>query len=108
MVVSQSGETADNLACLREIKCRGVKTIGIINVAGSTIAREVDGGIYIHASPEISVASTKVFTSQVAAITILGIQITQANSEGIHETSEFIDELAKIPDEIDNVIKNYK
>lgn len=108
LVVSQSGETADTLACLREIKRRGVKTIGIINAVGSTIAREVDGGIYVHAGPEISVASTKAFTSQVAAITMLGIQIAQAKGVGIQETSKYIDELAKLPDEIDNVIKNYK
>lgn len=108
LVVSQSGETADTLACLREIKRRGVKTIGIINAVGSTIAREVDGGIYVHAGPEISVASTKAFTSQVAAITMLGIQIAQAKGAGIQETSKYIDELAKLPDEIDNVIKNYK
>lgn len=108
LVVSQSGETADTLACLREIKRRDVKTIGIINAVGSTIAREVDGGIYVHAGPEISVASTKAFTSQVAAITMLGIQIAQAKGVGIQETSKYIDELAKLPDEIDNVIKNYK
>jgi len=108
LVVSQSGETADTLACLREIKRRGVKTIGIINAVGSTIAREVDGGIYVHAGPEISVASTKAFTSQVAAITMLGIQIAQAKGAGIQETSKYIDELAKLPDEIDNVITNYK
>ncbi|PKL31422.1 glutamine--fructose-6-phosphate transaminase (isomerizing) [Candidatus Saccharibacteria bacterium HGW-Saccharibacteria-1] len=108
LVVSQSGETADTLACLREIKRRDVKTIGIINTVGSTIAREVDGGIYVHAGPEISVASTKAFTSQVAAITMLGIQIAQAKGVGIKETSKYIDELAKLPDEIDNVIKNYK
>ena len=58
LIVSQSGETADTLACLREIKKRGVKTLGIVNVIGSTIAREVDGGTYVHAGPEISVAST--------------------------------------------------
>lgn len=108
LVVSQSGETADTLACLREIKRRSVKTIGIINAVGSTIAREVDGGIYVHAGPEISVASTKAFTSQVAAITMLGIQIAQAKGAGIQETSKYIDELAKLPDEIDNVITNYK
>jgi len=108
LVVSQSGETADTLACLREIKRRGVKTIGIINAVGSTIAREVDGGIYVHAGPEISVASTKAFTSQVAAITMLGIQIAQAKGAGAQETSKYIDELAILPNEIENVIKNYK
>jgi len=63
LVISQSGETADTLACLREIKRRGVKTLGIINAVGSTIAREVDGGVYVHAGPEISVASTKAYVA---------------------------------------------
>lgn len=108
IVVSQSGETADTLACLREIQRRGVKTLGIINAVGSTIAREVDGGIYVHAGPEISVASTKAFTSQVAAITMLGIQIAQAKGTGVQEISKYVDELVKLPDEIENVVKNYK
>ncbi len=60
LVLSQSGETADTLACLREVQRRGVKTLGVINAVGSTIAREVEGGVYVHAGPEISVASTKV------------------------------------------------
>ena len=68
LIVSQSGETADTLACLREIKKQGIKTIGIVNAIGSTIAREVDGGTYVHVGPEISVASTKAFTSQVIAM----------------------------------------
>ena len=108
LVISQSGETADTLACLREIKRRGVKTLGIINAVGSTIAREVDGGVYVHAGPEISVASTKAFTSQVAAITMFGIQVAQAKGIGVQSTSKYIDELAKLPDEIENVVKNYK
>ena len=62
LIVSQSGETADTLACLREIKKQGIPTIGIVNAIGSTIAREVDGGTYVHVGPEISVASTKAFT----------------------------------------------
>jgi glucosamine--fructose-6-phosphate aminotransferase (isomerizing) len=108
LVVSQSGETADTLACLREIKRRGVKTLGIINAVGSTIAREVDGGVYVHVGPEISVASTKAFTSQVAVITMLGIQIAQAKGTGVQEIAKYVDELAKLPDEIENVVKNYK
>lgn len=108
LVVSQSGETADTLACLREIKRRGVKTLGIINAVGSTIAREVDGGIYVHAGPEISVASTKAFTSQVAAITMFGIQVAQAKGAGVQEISKYIQELGKLPDEIENVITKNK
>lgn len=108
LVVSQSGETADTLACLREIKRRGVKTLGIINAVGSTIAREVDGGVYVHAGPEISVASTKAFTSQVAAMVMFGIQVAQAKGVGIQDTSSYIEELAQLPDEIEAVIKNHK
>ncbi len=108
LVVSQSGETADTLACLREIKRRGVKTLGIINAVGSTIAREVDGGIYVHAGPEISVASTKAFTSQVAAMSMFGVQLAQAKGASIQSTAAFVDELAQLPAEIKSVIKNYK
>lgn len=108
LVISQSGETADTLACLREIKRRGIKTLGIINAVGSTIAREVDGGVYVHAGPEISVASTKAFTSQVAAITMFGIQMAQAKGEGIGNIYQYIDELDQLPNEIDKVVKNYR
>lgn len=104
LIVSQSGETADTLACLREIKRRGVKTLGVVNVVGSTIAREVDGGVYVHAGPEISVASTKAFTSQVAAMTIFGLQLAQAKGVGLKELDTYIDELAILPDEIERVL----
>ena len=73
--LSQSGETADTLAALREAKRRGARTLGIVNVVGSTIAREVEGGIYLHAGPEIGVASTKAFTSQIAALALLTLKI---------------------------------
>ncbi len=104
LVVSQSGETADTLACLREVKRRGVRVLGIVNVVGSTIAREVDGGVYVHAGPEISVASTKAFTSQVAAMTIFGIQLAQAKGTGAEELNKYIHELAQLPDEIEKVL----
>lgn len=107
LIVSQSGETADTLACLREIKGRGVRTLGIINAVGSTIAREVDGGIYVHAGPEISVASTKAFTSQVSAMMMFGIQLAQAKGSGIQETTEYVSELSRLPDEIAGVIKKH-
>jgi glucosamine--fructose-6-phosphate aminotransferase (isomerizing) len=108
LVVSQSGETADTLACLREIKQRGIRTLGIINAVGSTIAREVDGGIYVHAGPEISVASTKAFTSQVSAMIMFGIQVAQAQGAGAQHTSKYVEELAKLPDEIEKVLKNHQ
>jgi glucosamine--fructose-6-phosphate aminotransferase (isomerizing) len=108
LVVSQSGETADTLACLREVKRRGVKTLGVINVVGSTIAREVDGGVYVHAGPEISVASTKAFTSQVAAMTIFGVQLAMAKGASAEELNEYIRELAILPKEIGKVLEAKK
>lgn len=108
LVVSQSGETADTLACLREIKRRGVKTLGVINAVGSTIAREVDGGVYVHAGPEISVASTKAFTSQVAAMTVFGVQLAQAKGAGVQELNQYITELAELPGEIEKVLNAHR
>ena len=104
LIVSQSGETADLLACLREIKRRDVRTIGVINAVGSTIAREVDGGVYVHAGPEISVASTKAFTSQVAAMTIFGVQLAQAKGASMQTLHQYVEELAALPDEIKSVL----
>jgi glucosamine--fructose-6-phosphate aminotransferase (isomerizing) len=108
LIVSQSGETADTLACMREIKARGVRTLGVINAVGSTIAREVDGGVYVHAGPEISVASTKAFTSQTAAMLMFGIMIAQAKSLNPRDTVAYVDELLALPDEIDKLLKKYR
>ena len=105
LIVSQSGETADTIACLREIKQRGIRTLGIINAVGSTIAREVDGGIYVHAGPEISVASTKAFTSQTSAMIMFGIQVAQAKGVGNELTAKYVDELSRLPDEIKKLLK---
>jgi glucosamine--fructose-6-phosphate aminotransferase (isomerizing) len=77
IVISQSGETADTLAAMREAKRRGARTLGIVNVVGSTIAREDDGGIYVHAGPEIGVASTKAFTSQVIALALFTLKLAR-------------------------------
>lgn len=104
LIVSQSGETADTLACLVELKRRGVRCLGIVNAVGSSIAREVDGGVYVHVGPEISVASTKAFTSQVAAITLFGLVVAQAKGAGAKELSEYISELDRLPSEIEKVI----
>jgi glucosamine--fructose-6-phosphate aminotransferase (isomerizing) len=75
MVVSQSGETADTLASLREMQRRGIRTLGIVNVVGSSVAREVDGGVYLHVGPEISVASTKAFTAMAIAQLLVGLEV---------------------------------
>ncbi len=100
LIVSQSGETADTLACLREIKKQGIKTIGIVNAIGSTIAREVDGGTYVHVGPEISVASTKAFTSQVIAMVIFGLTIAQAKGVKPGILYPYIKEIAAMPEAI--------
>lgn len=104
LVVSQSGETADTLACLREIKKQGIKTIGIVNAVSSTIAREVDGGTYVHVGPEISVASTKAFTSQVVAMVMFGLTIAQAKGVKPAVLRPYVEEIAKLPSEIEAVL----
>lgn len=104
LIVSQSGETADTLACLREIKKHGIKTIGIVNAIGSTIAREVDGGTYVHVGPEISVASTKAFTSQVVAMVMFGLTIAQAKGVKPGTLRPYVEEIAKLPEEIRAVL----
>ncbi len=107
LIVSQSGETADTLACLQELKRRGVKCLGVVNVVGSTIAREVDGGVYVHVGAEISVASTKAFTSQVAAITIFGMMVARAKGVSQKQLSSYIKELELLPGEIEKAIKKH-
>ena len=107
LIVSQSGETADTLACLQELKRRGVKCLGVVNAVGSTIAREVDGGVYVHVGAEISVASTKAFTSQVAAITIFGLMMAQAKGTSTRQLSDYITELAMLPREIEKLLEKH-
>ncbi len=104
LIVSQSGETADTLACLVELKRRGVRCLGIVNAVGSSIAREVDGGVYVHVGPEISVASTKAFTSQVAAIVLFGLVVAQAKGLGAKELADYVRELDALPAEIEATI----
>jgi glucosamine--fructose-6-phosphate aminotransferase (isomerizing) len=105
LIVSQSGETADTLACLDELKRRGVKCLGIINAVGSTIAREVDGGVYVHVGAEVSVASTKAFTSQVAAITMFGLMVAQAKGVSAKVLNTYVNELDMLPGEIGTILK---
>lgn len=107
LIVSQSGETADTLACLQELKRRGVKCLGVVNAVGSTIAREVDGGVYVHVGAEISVASSKAFTSQVVAITIFGLMVAQAKGVGQKQLRDFIQELELLPSEIEKTLKTH-
>jgi len=105
-VISQSGETADTLAALREAKGRGVKVFGITNVVGSTIARETDGGVYIHAGTEIGVASTKAFTSQTTVLILLGVMLGRINHIEPAYGKRFIKELRLIPEKIELILQN--
>ena len=108
LIVSQSGETADTLACLREIKKQGVKTIGIVNAIGSTIAREVDGGTDVHVGPEISVASTKAFTSQVIAMVMFGLTIAQAKGVRPGTLKPYVEEIDKLPEAIRTTLESVR
>lgn len=105
IVISQSGETADTLAALRQAKENGALVIGVVNVVGSSIARETDAGVYIHAGPEIGVASTKAFTGQVTVLTLIAIQLAQyRGSISEKRAKELIQELDKIPGKMQKVL----
>ncbi len=105
LAVSQSGETADTLAAMREIQHRGGKVLGICNSVGSTIARESDGGVYIHAGPEIAVASTKAFTSQVTIFLLLSLMIGRMRNIPLAAGKQFVDELQGIPEKIRTILE---
>ncbi len=104
IVMSQSGETADTLAAMREAKRRGARTLGIVNQVGSTIAREADGGIYIHAGPEIGVASTKAFTSQVVALALLTLKLGRLRQMSILDGRKLVEALQALPGQIQNIL----
>jgi glucosamine--fructose-6-phosphate aminotransferase (isomerizing) len=97
-VISQSGETADTLAALRESRRKGHRTLGICNNVGSTIARESDGGVYMHAGPEIGVAATKSFTSQLTIFVLLGLLLGRIRHLSHSEGREIISSIEKLPD----------
>jgi glutamine---fructose-6-phosphate transaminase (isomerizing) len=102
--ISQSGETADTLAAIREARRRGARTLGLVNVVGSTIAREVDGGTYLHAGPEVGVASTKAFTSQVAALALLTLRLGRLRNLSILQGRQFISALTALPAQIEQIL----
>jgi glucosamine--fructose-6-phosphate aminotransferase (isomerizing) len=104
-VISQSGETADTLAALREAKQKGATVLGICNVVGSSIARETDGGVYLHAGPEIGVASTKAFTSQVTVLTLIALLLGRMRRTSPDEGMKICKALARIPDQIKEILK---
>ena len=104
LVITQSGETADTLAGLRESRRRGHKVLSICNVVGSTIAREADGGIYLHAGPEIGVASTKAFVSQVTVLTLFALMMGRIRMLSNRRGSQIIKALEAIPDQIQRIL----
>ncbi len=104
VVISQSGETADTLAAMREAKRRGAKTLGLVNVVGSTIAREDDGGIYLHAGPEIGVASTKAFTSQVIALLLLTLKLARLRDLSVVRGREIAQAMTELPAQIEDIL----
>src|SRR3954469_20382466 len=104
VVISQSGETADTLAAMREAKRRGAKTLGLVNVVGSTIAREDDGGIYLHAGPEIGVASTKAFTSQVIALALLTLKLARLRTMSVVKGKEIATAMLQLPEQIQSIL----
>ncbi|HXY67869.1 MAG TPA: glutamine--fructose-6-phosphate transaminase (isomerizing) [Gemmatimonadales bacterium] len=100
IAVSQSGETADTLEAIRAARGAGARVVGIVNVVGSTIARETDGGIYLHAGPEIGVASTKAFTSQVVAFLLLAVYIGRQRGLSFAEGRSLVHALAELPQKV--------
>jgi glucosamine--fructose-6-phosphate aminotransferase (isomerizing) len=104
IVISQSGETADTLAAMREAQRRGARTLGIVNVVGSTIARDAAAGIYLHAGPEIGVASTKAFTSQVVALALLTLKMARLRDLSVIRGREIIDALQALPGHIQQIL----
>ena len=105
LAISQSGETIDTLAAMREAKKRGATVLGICNVVGSTIARESDGGVYIHAGPEIGVASTKAFTSQVTVLTLLALKLGRQRGFLDKATGQKLTQaLSELPDKVSEVL----
>jgi glucosamine--fructose-6-phosphate aminotransferase (isomerizing) len=105
LAVSQSGETADTLAALREARQRGVSTMGIVNAVGSTISRDTDFGIYLHAGPEIGVASTKAFTSQMAALALFTLYLGRRRNLSVLQGREYVEALRKLPEQVEQVLE---
>lgn len=103
--ISQSGETADTLAAMREAKMRGALVLGICNAVGSSIARETNAGVYTHAGPEIGVASTKAFTSQLTVLALITLLIARRKNLSRVDGKSIADELKSIPEKIERILK---
>jgi len=108
LVISQSGETADSLAALREAKNKGALTLGVVNTVGSTIARETDAGVYNHAGPEIAVASTKAFTTQLSILVLITVLLGRQRNMSFTMGKKILQELRRIPKKIDMILEQDK
>ncbi len=108
LVISQSGETADTLAALREAKRQGATVLGICNVVGSTIARETAAGVYLHAGPEIGVASTKAFTAQITILTLISILLARSRAMSVEKGKVILEALKNIPERIQEILQPEK
>jgi glucosamine--fructose-6-phosphate aminotransferase (isomerizing) len=106
ILISQSGETADTLAALREAKKRGATTLGIVNVVGSSIARETDAGVYVHAGPEIGVASTKAFTSQLTVLALITLLLARVRGMGEEQAKVLAAEIDSLPTKVDQILRH--
>ncbi len=104
LAISQSGETIDTLAAIREAKRKGALTIGLVNVVGSTIARETDCGVYCHAGPEIGVASTKMFISQLVLLNLIALLIGRYQSVSLSEGMNIIRAIQRLPEQIEHIL----
>ena len=104
--ISQSGETADTLAALKEAKRKGALVLGIVNVVGSSIARASDAGVYIHAGPEIGVASTKAFTSQIMVLTLITLLLARMKNMSVVQGQEIIKAIEELPEKVEEILKH--
>ena len=107
-VISQSGETADTLAAVREARRKRAKVFGICNVVGSTIARETDAGVYLHAGPEIGVASTKAFTSQVTVLSLITLLLARMGAMSASRGREIVQEMKKLPEKVQKILDSHE
>ena len=105
VAISQSGETADTLAALRELKSQGLPTMGVVNAVGSSIARETDFGVYLHAGPEIGVASTKAFTSQIVALALIALYLARRRHMSVADGREMVHALRQLPEQVEHILK---
>jgi glucosamine--fructose-6-phosphate aminotransferase (isomerizing) len=104
VAISQSGETADTLAAMREARRQGAPVMGIVNVVGSSIARESDGGVYIHAGPEIGVASTKAFTGQLSVLALFTLLLARRRGMSLGEGRRFVAALRALPGQVERAL----